>query len=207
VIRALALTLLFAFAPAMAAVATPTAPADSVHARLAPAGVLRGRFEQEKQVQGFRQPLRSTGDFVVAPGRGVVWNTRQPFASTLVLTAKQVQVRKPDGTRKAVGKSRGGRAAALVNQLMVALLAGDLPTLQKRFELQETLLPEGRWRLDLVPRESALKRAFARLELEGGRHVDAVRLDERSGDRTTLRFLDLRDAPATLAPAEAAEFD
>jgi outer membrane lipoprotein-sorting protein len=183
------------------------AAAAQVQARLAPVTVLRGRFEQEKHVTGFRNALRSSGDFLIARGRGVVWATRAPFASTLVLTPEQMSVVQADGSRQSLAGGQGGRAVAMVNGLMLALMTGDTATLGKRFRLEPTLRDDGAWTLVLVPRDGALKKAFARIELEGGRHVEAVHLIEAGGDRTDLKFLDLRDTPATLTATEAAQFD
>src|SRR5688572_2926077 len=40
---------------------------------LAGGEVLRGRFTQQRFLQGFNAPLTSTGSFILAPGRGVLW--------------------------------------------------------------------------------------------------------------------------------------
>ena len=194
--------------PALAAPAQPVAAkADGVQARMAPVTVLRGRFEQEKQVQGFARPLLSSGDFVLAKDRGVAWNTRAPFASSLVMTPKGWDARRPDGSKQALGNRKVGRAVTLVNRVMMALLAGDVPALERDFEMRETMLPDGRWRLALVPRTASLKRAVRSIELEGGRHIERVAMDDARGDRTVIRFLDVSDKPATLTPAEAASLD
>jgi hypothetical protein len=66
-----------ALAPRAGVQAAP-APASVVAARLASPAVLRGSFEQEKRLAGFRNPLLSKGDFLMAKDRGVVWATRAP---------------------------------------------------------------------------------------------------------------------------------
>ncbi len=55
--------------------------AASVRQQLVQAPVLRGEFEQSKQVQGFSKPLISRGSFIVSRERGVLWLTKTPFAS------------------------------------------------------------------------------------------------------------------------------
>lgn len=191
---------------ALPASAAKTKAGEGVRARLAQVETLRGGFTQEKRVQGFRNPLRSSGDFLLSRERGVVWNTRKPFASTLVLTPAQLSMRQADGTRQAL-PGTGGRAATLANSLMLALVAGDVAALSTRFTLAESLRADGTWTLVLVPREAALRKAIVRIELTGATHVDTVRIDEAGGDRTDLAFADLRDQPATLTAAEAAQFE
>ena len=48
---------------------------DAITQAVARPDVLRGQFSQEKQVSGFRNPLRSQGRFVVARQHGVIWTT------------------------------------------------------------------------------------------------------------------------------------
>ena len=62
--------LLIAMLIAMAA-PVHAADGDGVRARLAKPAVLRGQFEQQKQLQGFRNPLKSSGDFLLLRDRGI----------------------------------------------------------------------------------------------------------------------------------------
>lgn len=181
--------------------------AAGVRAQLAESSVLRGRFEQVKQLQGFRNPLRSGGAFLLARERGVIWDTQTPFPSTVVLTRERLLVRQPDGSTRILLDRRESAAMAAVNALLMALIAGDLDTLSTQFELQETTLPDGSWRLVLLPRDAALTRAFARILLSGDRHVREVAIEERAGDRSTIRFIELREQPAELSVDEARRFD
>jgi outer membrane lipoprotein-sorting protein len=183
-------------------------PVITVNARLAKVAVLRGQFEQEKHLQGFRNPLVSKGDFLLARDRGVVWNTRSPFASTLVLTKDRLLTRQADGSSKTLG-GQGGASPAVgtANALLMALLSGDVATLSRQFRLQESSTPDGGWRLQLAPKQGALKKIFKLIELQGDQHVRSVRLEEVRGDRTDIRFLQLRDAPNTLSVDEARQFD
>ena len=53
-----------------------------IRQRMADDAVLRGSFEQRKSIKGFRNPLVSRGEFIVARQRGVVWRTVEPFGSS-----------------------------------------------------------------------------------------------------------------------------
>jgi hypothetical protein len=55
--------------------------------RLDASPVLQGEFEQSKSLKGFKNPLVSKGEFLLARSQGIVWETKQPFASTLVITS------------------------------------------------------------------------------------------------------------------------
>jgi len=203
------LALLFALAACNAIAASPAAavPGAGIRARLVDTPVLRGKFEQEKHLQGFRNPLLSKGDFLLARDRGVVWNTRSPFPSAVVLTKQRLLSRAADGSTRDLGGRGASPAVATANTLLMALLGGNVEMLGKQFDLSETLVADGSWTLVLVPKPGPLQKIFRRIELQGDRHVRSVRLEEVAGDRTDIRFLELRDAPVKLDGAEAKQFD
>ena len=179
---------------------------DGVRARLAKPAVLRGQFEQQKQLQGFRNPLKSSGDFLLLRDRGIAWNTRQPFASSTRLTRRKLLATMPDGSTQVLVDASASPAMAAVNALLMALVAGDLDALATRFTLKEALRADGGWSLTLQPRDAALKQAFSRIVLDGDRYVRGVEIVEPAGDRTRIRFSSLREAPPATRQ-EAAQLD
>ena len=186
--------LLFALLSA-AMLPVQAADGDGVRARLAKPAVLRGQFEQQKQLQGFRNPLRSSGDFLLLRDRGIAWNTRLPFASSTRLTRRKLLATMPDGSTQVLVDASASPAMAAVNALLMALVAGDLDALATRFTLKEALRADGGWSLTLQPRDTALKQAFSRIVLDGDRYLRGVEIVEPAGDRTRIRFSDLRETP------------
>jgi hypothetical protein len=180
--------------------------AAGVLARLADAPVMRGDFEQTRTIKGFKNPLVSRGDFLLVRSRGVVWRTRAPFASTLVVTRERLLSRGADGATTAQLDARSEPGLRAVNEVMFALMAGDLATLSRHFRIDGELLEGPGWRLVLTPVDSMLASQFTRIGLDGDRHVRQVRLDERSGDQTTIRFSALHAAQEP-TPEEEARFE
>jgi len=177
-----------------------------VRERLVDAPVLKGRFEQRKAVKGFRNPLVSQGDFVVARAKGVVWATREPFASTLVVTRDRLLTRQSDGSvgdQVDASREPGIRA---VNEMLFALMAADLQALSARFDIDGALAGKDGWRLALKPRDAALARWVTRIELDGDRFVRRVRLAEASGDTAEILLSDHTTATALTAD-DAARFN
>ena len=196
-----------AFLLLIVAVPCLAVPGDSIRERLARPAVLRGHFEQTRHLQGFRNPLVSKGDFIVARERGVLWETRNPFPSTTVISKSRVLTRQPDGSTEIVFDKSRSPAAGVVNALLLALLGGDLDTLSKYFSAKETLLPEGGWRVELLPRSSGLAHVFERIVLQGDRYVRSVHLEEKGGDSTDIVFQSMLEAPAELDAGEARQFE
>ena len=186
----------------VAAGPTQAAPAPGVQARLVQVPVLRGEFVQEKHVAGFQRPLRSSGRFLLVRGRGLAWDTREPFASEAVLAQGQLSSRTPDGRRTLLLDGASSPGAAAATALLLALLGGDLQVLEADFVLQESVDDE-RWSLSLTPRPGPMQSAFRRLRLAGDRHVRDVEIEEANGDRTMIRFDAIEDAPAPTADEDA----
>ncbi|MBA3929856.1 MAG: outer membrane lipoprotein carrier protein LolA [Xanthomonas sp.] len=187
--------------PAMAA-----EPFARVRAQVAQVPVLRGEFSQEKQVAGFKNPLRSNGRFLLARDKGVVWTTTAPFPSEIVITQDRILSRQRDGSRRVDvdGKQQPGLRS--VNAMMFALMSGDMKALTSAFEVKEDQAGNG-WRMTLAPRSRQLAQAFTSVRLAGDRYVREVEVREANGDLTRLRFSGMSEAPATLSRDEAAQFD
>lgn len=178
-----------------------------VQQRVAKVEVLRGGFEQDKRIAGFKNPLRSQGRFLVARGKGVVWTTLKPFPSEVVITGDRILSRQRDGSSRVEVDAREQPALRSVNAMMFALVSGDVAALSARFNTQVQAKPGNAWTLSLTPKSAALAKAFTRIVLDGDSYVREVVIEEANGDRTHLRFVDLSQAPVTLSADEARRFD
>ena len=205
-IRGLMSVLVLAVAGVVVLPAAAADPLAQVRAQVAQVPVLRGEFAQEKQVAGFKNPLRSNGRFLLARDKGVLWTTTAPFPSEIVITQDRILSRQRDGSRRVEvdGKQQPGLRS--VNAMMFALMSGDMKALTSTFDVKEEPAAGG-WKMTLVPRSRQLAQAFSSVRLSGDRYVREVELREANGDLTRLRFSGMSEAPATLSRDEAARFD
>lgn len=205
-IRGLVSVLVLAVAGVVVLPAAAADPLAQVRAQVAQVPVLRGEFAQEKQVAGFKNPLRSNGRFLLARDKGVLWTTTAPFPSEIVITQDRILSRQRDGSRRVEvdGKQQPGLRS--VNAMMFALMSGDMKALTSTFDVKEEPAAGG-WKMTLVPRSRQLAQAFTSVRLSGDRYVREVELREANGDLTRLRFSGMSEAPATLSRDEAARFD
>lgn len=205
-IRGLMSVLVLAVAGVVVLPAAAADPLAQVRAQVAQVPVLRGEFAQEKQVAGFKNPLRSNGRFLLARDKGVLWTTTAPFPSEIVITQDRILSRQRDGSRRVEvdGKQQPGLRS--VNAMMFALMSGDMKALTSTFDVKEEPAAGG-WKMTLVPRSRQLAQAFTSVRLSGDRYVRDVELREANGDLTRLRFSGMSEAPATLSRDEAARFE
>ncbi|HET9049644.1 MAG TPA: outer membrane lipoprotein carrier protein LolA [Chiayiivirga sp.] len=180
---------------------------QAIQSRIAHVAVLRGSFSQEKQLAGFRHPLRSQGRFLLARDRGVVWTTLKPFPSEMTVTQDRILTRQSDGKTRIEADANQQPALRSINTLLFALMGGQLDALSSRFEVSTVHADEAGWEVALTPKPGVLTQVFAQVTLAGDRFVRRVELAERSGDHTRIEFSELDDSDAELAPEEARHFE
>ncbi|MCD0492251.1 outer membrane lipoprotein carrier protein LolA [Chromobacterium violaceum] len=173
--------------------------------QLAQPPVLRGTFEQTKQVAGFAKPLRSRGSFLVSRDKGVLWDTREPFASKLRLTRGEI-VATQNGAVSFQLSAAKEPTVRMINELMFSLLGGNLKALNGYFSIAGRQDAKG-WQLTLTPKQAALGKVMRKIELSGDQYVRSMRMDESNGDATSIVFSQQNATPKTLSKDEEARFD
>ncbi len=192
---------------AMVAPALAATDVEAVKQRVAKVDVLRGEFTQEKQVAGFKNPLRSQGRFVLAQDHGVIWTTLKPFPSEVVVTRDRILSRQSDGSSRVELDGRQQPAMRSVNAIMFALMSGDAQALSAQFTVKVEVLPGNAWKMQLTPRSAMLGKVFAQLTLSGDRYVREVQINEANQDVTRIHFTGMSDTPATLSTDEGRRFE
>jgi len=192
ILRAIALAATASFMAVPFAAPAASAPAAEgmglIHQRLQVAPVLKGEFEQSKTLRGFKNPLVSHGEFLVARGQGVWWHTQQPFESTLVVTRTRLFTRAADGSANNLMDAQTEPGLKQVNELVFSLLAADLDALTDKFTASAQPVGADGWTLTLTPRDANIAKFLVRATLTGEREVQTVRIEEARGDATQIRF-------------------
>jgi hypothetical protein len=169
---------------------------------LQPGEVLRGGFVQERRLTGFAGVLRSEGRFVLAPGRGLIWQAETPFAVRTVIT--------PAGLTQRIGEEETLRLSAAripflarLAEMLTGTLARDWRALEQDFSLARSG-DAAAWQVVLTPRRPPDPAAmpFERIVVSGGRLVDMVEMARPGGDADTVRFRDQTVARGGLDEAE-----
>lgn len=209
--------LLAQVAPAVAEVdgksvsAAQVSPSDAVTlmediaGRLSSAPVIAGRFEQSKTIHGFKNPLISSGVFIIARDQGIFWHTQLPFESKLTVTPERISSQQDDGAVNTLVGPGGEAALRTVNELLFAIMTANLHVLAERFEIAGQSHQGENWTLDLVPRDAMLRQWLSRVELQGDAYVQKVVLHEKQGDRSVI-VLNGHDASQSLRKSDAQRF-
>ncbi|WP_114395610.1 LolA family protein [Oleisolibacter albus] len=167
-------------------------------------GVLRARFHQVRMAQAMSQPLVSAGRLIVAPGVGILWILDDPFAVTVAITPGRV-TEQEEGMPAQEMPAMAQPVFRAFLPLFLDLPTGNLSRFTDMFEA-ELIQQTGRWTLKLSPRDPTFAKAIRIVEVTGATEIDTVRIEEASGDQTTISFSAQAIDPAGLAAAERAQF-
>lgn len=184
-----------------------TTPAASlmtaIDRRLNQATVVRGDFEQTKTVKGFKKPLVSRGHFVMAKNQGIQWLTSEPFASSLIVTRERLLTKTGDSVQQL--DTRTEPSLRIINDLLMAVLSGDMHALDARFHVEGNMDSKDTWHLTLTPKDKDIALFITRIEMDGANYVEHILLQEKSGDDSRLDFM-RHSQSSRLNPAEAKLF-
>lgn len=152
---------------------------------------VRATFTQSRENPALAQPQVSRGQLLFVVGRGMLWQVDEPFRETLALTGGRTARVDEQGHAQAV---RGGdRGVAQVSQMLQSMLSGKPEDALRQFDVQA----EGsaaRWTLHFMPRQERMARVLRRIDLDGDRFLQGIRVELQSGESTQIRFTDTRDA-------------
>lgn len=174
---------------------------------LAQGEILRGRFMQERLLQGFDGPLRSEGSFVLAPDKGLIWRTEKPFIVTTLMTEKGLAQQSNGATTLNVPATRAPIMTGLYDMLTAAL-AGDWSGLDKDFTVERSE-DGGKWHLRLKARAGGPTATMpvSEIRVSGGGFVDQVEIEKQGGDLDRLTFTDQKREAGALTGDEKALLD
>lgn len=173
---------------------------------LKPGEILRGRFVQDRYMAGFNKPVRSEGRFILAPGRGLLWQGEAPFPMVTAITPAGI-VQSVDGKETMRLSAAKVPFLARLYDMMSGAMAGDWRALEGEFEIARQGGTDGT-RVTLTPRsQDTGTQPFRSLAARMVRYVEEVDVVKTAGDRDHLTFHDQRVETAPLAADEAALFD
>jgi outer membrane lipoprotein-sorting protein len=165
-----------------------------IAARMAKTEITQGDFQQVKQLKILRKPLQSTGIFTYHQSKGVIWKTRTPVASLLLV----------NDTRLLTAQGEQAVPAAF-GKVFKAMLGGDLKQLSDGFSMTGSI-QEPVWRLTLNPKDDLLKKIISSIVLSGDNELRLLEIQEAGGNITRIKF-DQITHPAQLTSEQQADFE
>lgn len=146
--------------------------------------VVRGSFKQTKNIPQLNKNFVSNGTFVIANGNGILWNTEKPFASKLSISDTKMIQETASGNRTEI-KVDENIVFAQISKTIQSVFSGNTAKLQEEFKVY--LKMQGKqWVVGLIPKEAAVQKAIASIELSGNNWLTTVKLVD--GAKSTLIY-------------------
>jgi hypothetical protein len=175
----------------------------SICSRLAEHPFTRGNFDQEKTISRLNRSLKSFGGFVIASGRGMVWDIAKPFPSTLTL-GKDYLIQSRRGGEKTVLSAQGNETFLQMAEVINAVFSGNSRELLDNFEVYLSGT-ETSWELGLSPKNTAIGSFAQKIIIKGDTAIKSIIIYEQNGD--TIQYtLYNHSYPAELNVYEKAFF-
>jgi hypothetical protein len=153
--------------------------------RLAEHPVVQGNFEQEKTLIRLKRVLTSSGNFIIASGMGMVWDTVKPFASTLVL-GKDYLIQSRPGGQKTVLSAQGNEIFLRMAEVISAVFSGNSQGLIDNFDIFYNGSAAA-WELGLSPKNTAIGSFAEKIMMKGDAAIKSIIIYEQNGD--TVQYL------------------
>ena len=163
--------------------------------------VLRGNFVQKRNIKGFGRPLKSEGNFVISPRKGLIWNVKTPFPITTIITPSGF-VQNSNGIKTMSLSAQKMPFISRIYDMVSGVLTGKWKTLQETFAIQGNLktMP---WQIVLTPLKTKDPfLPFREINVSGAQFVGEVIMVKPDGDTDVLSFSDVSSVQSPLSLEE-----
>lgn len=194
--------------PPAANAATPdakTTPSPPWSGLRAEGRIVRGDFTQKKYLAELDHPLISTGHFVAAQGRGLIWQVEHPVSARLLITPDQL-VQRSNGHETLHIDADQQPGLRMVAAVLLAVFQANTQRLRQFFTVRKSHTPNGDWQLILEPKSRAVKSLIKQVTLTGAKRLERVEIAEPNGDRDRIDLQIDDHGPAKLTADEQAAF-
>ncbi|MBQ7158685.1 MAG: outer membrane lipoprotein carrier protein LolA [Treponema sp.] len=176
---------------------------QSVSQTIAAHEAQKGDFIQTKHISKLNRNLASSGTYLLSKNNGIVWQTKKPFPSTMIVSATSVVQIAASG-KKSVLQAGSNATFESFAKVISSVFQGGEDLSEKNFDIffEGT---EKSWTVGLVPKDKAIHAVAERFVLQGGSALNSVTMHEKSGDFVRYEFANVA-FPATLTDDEKAFF-
>lgn len=151
--------------------------------------IVKGRFEQWRNLTGIPRPIRSSGRFIFWRDHGLYWETREPIFQSTTFTPDAIIHWQSTAAMRQADRS-SSPIQQRISRILLAVFGGDIQSLERLFKSRWSSGPK-QWTVDLIPTARAIKRVIQKITLTGGNYVSSLSLGANNGDTTRIHFADI----------------
>ena len=142
--------------------------------------IVVGNFDQEKFLSRHNRRLKSSGNFIIASGRGMVWETLLPFPSVMTLGNDYLIQSRP-GVQGTVLSAQGNETFIRLAEVISSIFSGNTRGLLDNFEVYFSGNTAD-WTLWLLPRDRTMAAFAERITMKGDTVIRSILIHEQNND-------------------------
>ena len=178
---------------------------EDVRAALAVNAVQKGDFTQTKTIARLKRDLVSSGSYLISHDDGIVWQTKKPYQSTLIVTKRAVVQIAASG-KKSVLQTGNNATFESFSAVISSVFSGGDALNARNFDIYFEGTRE-QWTVGVMPKDSTIAAVAMDFVLQGvAGTLSSVTMHEPSGDSVRYDFTAVRYAD-TLTAEERALFN
>jgi hypothetical protein len=155
---------------------------------------LFSKFEEEKKILILQRPLRSSGELIFLPQKGLYRKIITPIQQELVLTRAAIRRRDHRGRVEILDLDKLPAAKALIDGFL-AVFSGLWEPIHTQFQVYFSS-ENPQWKLGLKPENTAMSHMIACIIMEGEREqIHRLWVRETTGDMTLDQFFQSQVLP------------
>ena len=165
--------------------------------------LILGNFSQERFLSRFNRSLFSSGNFIIAAELGMLWETLEPFPSTMTLGRDYIVQSRPGGQRTVLS-AQGNETFLSLAEVLSTVFSGHVQRLLDNFEVYFSGTPAA-WEMGLIPKDRAIALFARRIIMKGDQVIRSILINEQNGDSISYTLSNHRH-PHELTERENAHF-
>lgn len=146
----------------------------------------KGSFLQTKHIAKLNRNLVSSGEYLISKADGIVWQTKKPFPSTMIVSTHAVVQIAASG-KKTVLQAGNNATFESFAKVISSVFQGGSALSETNFALYFEG-DEKNWKVGLVPKESAIRAVAEKFVLQGSSAMNSVTMHEKNGDFVRYEF-------------------
>ncbi|MBN1799477.1 MAG: outer membrane lipoprotein carrier protein LolA [Spirochaetales bacterium] len=176
----------------------------AISARIASHKLIKASFTQTKKISRLSRTLNSTGKMIFVVDRGLLWEVISPFPSVTIITSDRL-VQKSASGKISTLSARDNDTFKRFSSTIQAIFKGNLPELERDFEIYYYKDTPSTWTIGLKPRDRTLRDIISSIEIHGAVDLEKFILTEANGDTVSYEFADIT-YPVELSAADEKAF-
>ncbi|MDR2842044.1 MAG: outer membrane lipoprotein carrier protein LolA [Spirochaetaceae bacterium] len=143
--------------------------------------IVKGSFEQIKILSKQNKTLKSSGNFIIANGIGMVWQTLKPYPSTIAAGKDFMIQTSANGKKMKIDANNANEAFLKISEAISIIFSGDANEILRFFDVYFSGTRK-KWELGLIPKDNSMRVIINQIIVKGDSVINYIKIVSKNGD-------------------------